>query len=193
MSNLKNMNEKRFVDHDTSVEDYVESLENKNTKEKTKRDVKLLESFLRNEKNDEREVQNIESAELNKHLAAFIRSVRRKDGADYESSRLRRFVSSIERHLKKNNYTKIINDKEFELFRKYLQAKQWELKKSRRGDKDKAAVAITDEQVDILYENNMLGVSSAESLLNTVWLNNIFWNACLSRAWRFVLVGCEVT
>ena len=193
MSNLKNMNEKRFVDHDTSVEDYVESLENKNTKEKTKRDVKLLESFLRNEKNDEREVQNIESAELNKHLAAFIRSVRRKDGADYESSRLRRFVSSIERHLKKNNYTKIINDKEFELFRKYLQAKQWELKKSSRGDKDKAAVAITDEQVDILYENNMLGVSSAESLLNTVWLNNIFWNACLSRAWRFVLVGCEVT
>ena len=193
MSNLKNMNEKRFVDHDTSVEDYVESLENKNTKEKTKRDVKLLESFLRNEKNDEGEVQNIESAELNKHLAAFIRSVRRKDGADYESSRLRRFVSSIERHLKKNNYTKIINDKEFELFRKYLQAKQWELKKSSRGDKDKAAVAITDEQVDILYENNMLGVSSAESLLNTVWLNNIFWNACLSRAWRFVLVGCEVT
>ena len=187
------MNEKRFVDHDTSVEDYVESLENKNTKEKTKRDVKLLESFLRNEKNDEREVQNIESAELNKHLAAFIRSVRRKDGADYEPSRLRRFVSSIERHLKKNNYTKIINDKEFELFRKYLQAKQWELKKSSRGDKDKAAVAITDEQVDILYENNMLGVSSAESLLNTVWLNNIFWNACLSRAWRFVLVGCEVT
>ena len=45
MSNLKNMNEKRFVDHDTSVKDYVESLENKNTKEKTKRDVKLLETF----------------------------------------------------------------------------------------------------------------------------------------------------
>ena len=45
MSKLKNMNEKRFVDHDTSVEDYVESLENKNTKEKTKQDVKLLETF----------------------------------------------------------------------------------------------------------------------------------------------------
>ena len=119
--------------------------------------------------------------------------MRRKDGEDYEPSRLRCFVSSIERHLKKNNYTKFINDKEFELFRKYLQAKQWELKKSSRGDKDKAAVAITDEQVDILCENNMLGVSSAESLLNTVWLNNIFWNACLSRTWRFVLVGCEAT
>ena len=45
--------EKRFVYHDTSVEDYVESLGNKNTKEKTKRDVKLLETFLRNEKSEE--------------------------------------------------------------------------------------------------------------------------------------------
>ena len=37
------MIEERFVDHDTSVEDYMESLENKNTKEKTKRAGRLLE------------------------------------------------------------------------------------------------------------------------------------------------------
>ena len=60
----------------------MESLENRKTKEKTKGDVKLLETFLKNEKNDEREVQDIEPAELNKHLAEFIRSVRRKDGED---------------------------------------------------------------------------------------------------------------
>ena len=103
------MNEKRFVDHDTSVEDYMESLENMDTK---------------------------------------------------EPSSLRRFVSSTERHLMRNNYTKsIINDKEFKLFRKCLQATQKELKKAGRGNKGKAAVAITDEEVDILYENNMLGVS----------------------------------
>ena len=45
MSKLKNMNEKKFVDHDTLVEDYVETLEKKNTKEKTKGDAKLLETF----------------------------------------------------------------------------------------------------------------------------------------------------
>ena len=67
----------------------MESLENRNTKEKTKRDVKLLETFLRNEKNDEREVQDIEPAELKKHLVEFIRSVGRKDGEDYEPSSLR--------------------------------------------------------------------------------------------------------
>ena len=60
--------EKSFVDHDTSVEDYVESLGNKNLKEKRKRDVKLLETFLRNEKSDEREVENIEPAPCGLYL-----------------------------------------------------------------------------------------------------------------------------
>ena len=60
--------EKRFVDHDTSVEDYVESPGNKNTKEKTKRDMKLLETFLRNEKGDEREVAR-------KHRARTLRTL----------------------------------------------------------------------------------------------------------------------
>ena len=64
-------NAKLTLFSDTSVEDYVESLESKNTKEKTKQDVKLLEEFLRNGKNDE-------------YLTAFIRSVRRKGGEVYE-------------------------------------------------------------------------------------------------------------
>ena len=54
------MKDKRFVSHDNTVEEYVESLENKTTIEKTKRDVKWMEMFLRNEKGDEREVQNVE-------------------------------------------------------------------------------------------------------------------------------------
>jgi len=53
------MGEKRFVAHNSSVEDYVESLESKNTKEKTKQDVNLLEELLRHEKNDEQEVHTI--------------------------------------------------------------------------------------------------------------------------------------
>ena len=50
--------------------------------------MKLLEPFLQNEKSDEREVQNIEPAELNKHLADFIPSLRRKDGEDFRPSSL---------------------------------------------------------------------------------------------------------
>ena len=55
-----------------------------------------------------------------------------------------------ERHLKKNNYPVSIKDKQFELTRKCLQSKQKELKKAGRGNKDKATVALTDEEIDII-------------------------------------------
>ena len=66
---------------------------------------------FKKEKNEERKVHTIASAELNKFLEEFIRSVRRKDGEDYEPSSSRCLVSSIERHLTKN-------EKQFELARK---------------------------------------------------------------------------
>jgi len=79
-------------------------MENRNTGEKTKPHVQQFEEVLRMEKNKEREVHMIAPAELNKCLAEFIRSVRRKDGEDYEPTSLRCLVSSIERHLKKSEY-----------------------------------------------------------------------------------------
>ena len=66
------MIEERFVEHDTSVEDYVASPVNRNAKKKTKRDVKFLETFLGNEKSDEREVLNIEPAELKSTLRTLF-------------------------------------------------------------------------------------------------------------------------
>ena len=55
---LKNMNEKRFVDHDTSVEDYMESLKNKNMKEKTTK-CEIAGNVFEKRK----EVQNIEPSD----------------------------------------------------------------------------------------------------------------------------------
>ena len=138
------MSEKRFVIHDSSVEEYVESLENKNTQGKTKRDVKLLNDFLRGEKKEERELSAITPEDLDRYLAEFIRSVRRKDGGEYEPSSLRSLLASVERHLKKNSYpASIFSDRQFELTRRCLQSKQKELKKAGRGNKDKAAAPLT--------------------------------------------------
>lgn len=55
---LKNMHEKRFVDHDTSVEDYMESLKNKKTKEKTTK-CEIAGNVFEKRK----EVQNIEPSD----------------------------------------------------------------------------------------------------------------------------------
>ena len=49
------MSVKRFVAYDSSVQNYVENMENWNTK-KVIRDVLLLKQFLANEKRDERKL-----------------------------------------------------------------------------------------------------------------------------------------
>ena len=168
------MEENRFVSLDVQ--------QNKNTKEKTERDVRFLKKYL-SAQNEQREVQEINPQELDRYLADFIRSVRRKDGEDYEPTSLRSLIGSFERHLKNNNYpASIMNDREFELTRRSLQAKQKELKKAGKGNKDRAAAPLSDVEVDILYEKNLLGVSSPESVLNTLWLNNTV---------HFGLRGCQ--
>ena len=96
---------------------------------------------------------------------------------------MRSFISSFDRYLRKKGYpTTIIDGQEFRLTRETLVAKQKELIKAGKGNKSKAARALTDNEVDILYGQNLLGLSSPESLLNTLWLNNTH---------HFGLRGCQ--
>jgi hypothetical protein len=44
------------------------------------------------------------------------------------------------------------------------------LKKQGKGNKPNRP--ITDSELDILYESNLLGGSSPEALLNSMWFNN---------------------
>lgn len=66
------MSEKRFVACAITVEEYVQSTENRNTRAKTKRDVELFEKFLRMKKNKEKAVHTIGPAELNKCLVRLV-------------------------------------------------------------------------------------------------------------------------
>jgi hypothetical protein len=45
------------------------------------------------------------------------------------------------------------------------------LKKQRKGNKPNRAQPITDSELDILYESNLLSGSSLEALLNSKWFN----------------------
>ena len=78
----------RFEHLEKSIDDYIIEQQNKNTRAKTTRDVKLLIEFLR-EKHDQRNPEDIEAEELNEYLCEFILSVKRKDGKDFELSSLR--------------------------------------------------------------------------------------------------------
>ena len=54
-----------------------------------------------------------------------------------------------------------------------MKAKQKELKKLGRLNKLNTTIAPSEKEIDILLEKMVLGTSSPQSLLNTVWLNNI--------------------
>ena len=79
-----------------SVEEFILEQENKNTAQKTERDVRLLERFLKT-KNEDRKIEDIPAVELNEYISQFIVSVRTKDGNEYEPTSLRSLVASFER------------------------------------------------------------------------------------------------
>ena len=82
-------------------------------------------------------------------------------------------LASSERHPKRNPYpVSIINDVVFERLRKTLHSKQKQLKKKGKGNKPHASVALTEDEMKILYEKGFLGALSPEPILNTLWLNN---------------------
>jgi hypothetical protein len=164
-----------------SVEEFILEHKNKNTALKTERDVRLLERFFKT-KDEDRKIENIPAVELNEYISEFIISVRTKDGNEYEPTSLRSLMASFERHLKKKGYSaSIIIDLVFEKTRKVLQSKQKQLKKQGKGNKPKASVALTSEELKILYEKGLFGMFSPEALLNTLWLNNTLWTPWVQR------------
>ena len=92
-------------------------------------------------------------------------------------------MSSVERHLRRAGYGKsIIKDNDFQKKRDALKAKQKELKRQGKANRPKVTVALSDKEVDILYSKKVLGLSSPQALVNTVWLNNML---------HFGLRGCK--
>ena len=65
-----------------------------------------------------------------------------------------------------------MKDFQFEQTRKALHSKQRDLKRKGKGNRPNASAALSEEDIQVLYEKNLFGSSTAEALLNTVWFNN---------------------
>lgn len=170
--------DRNFIDmNQDDIQNYIDGQQNKNTMKKTAREIAQVTKFLKL-KNEYRELQLIPPDELDPLLANYLLSVRKKDGGEFEPSTLRSIVSSIDRKLRRHKYghtiiiNKSTNDDAFRLTREALLAKQKFLKQHGKGNKPRRAEPITDDEINLLYERNLLGDSSPEALLNTVWLNN---------------------
>ncbi|CAG2186385.1 unnamed protein product [Mytilus edulis] len=160
---------------DNGVQNFLDKQQNKNTAKKSFYDLALVTRFLKKKK-ETREIQTIPVVELDSLLSNFVLTVRKKDGQEYEPSTIRGFISSVERKLRRHKYGHSImgddNDESFHLTRETLKAKQKLLKQKGKGNKPKRAQPLTDEEIAMLFDKNVLGDNSPKALLNTVWLNN---------------------
>ena len=160
----------RFLPSTSSeISNFISVHENKNTKIKTSQDLNLMHSYLVSQ-GEHRQIHEIPPDQLCDYLSAFLFAVRKKDGGEYEPTSLRGFLGSFERHLKNKNYGfSIINDDKFHRCRAVLKAKTKDLKSQGKGNTPHAAEAISDQEVDQLYDAKQLGADNAASLQNTLW------------------------
>ena len=144
----------RFIDvSEDDVDKLIAQQEKENTKKKTMYDLNIVLKFLREVRKEERELEKIPPEELNVYLGEFIIAARTKKGEQYEPSSLRGMLSSVDRYLTRRYYGKrLFVDPEFTRLTDALKAKQKELKKQGRGNKPNATTALSDEEIDILFE-----------------------------------------
>jgi len=93
----------RFVPLQLPLDEFIEEQSNKNTLNKTNRDVSLLKELLRAKEHD-KEIENLEGKELDEVLCAFIVEVKKKDRGEYELTSLRSFILSFDCYLRKKGY-----------------------------------------------------------------------------------------
>ena len=165
-------NKARFPELKTTVEECLDINKNENTKRKTLCHQKIIEDYL-TEKQEYRNIHEIDPEELNGYLCEFILRVRQRDGKEYEPTALRSIISSLDRYLKEHKYqTSIVRGIPFRQTMTVLANKGKDVKKQGKGNKPMAANILPDKEIDLLYANGQLGNESPNSLKNRLWLNN---------------------
>lgn len=162
----------RFVQVETEdIQNFVNQQSNRNTLSKTFYDLKLLETFLHQDSiNENRPIHQIPSNELCTLLCQFFLSVRKSDGGNYEPNTLRGFMCSYDRHLRRHDYEYSLSGSvEFAKLREVLKSKQRELKRQGLGNLANKSEAITDEEIEKLWECNQMGAATPDSIINTLW------------------------
>ena len=147
-----------------------------NTAKKTFYDIQLLSAFIKETTPDYADIppENLPPEILDNLISKFIMTIKKRNGEEYEPVSLRSFFSSFQRHnlLHKNYNINILTDPRFSKARKTLSAKQKSLKRDGKGNTPNKAAGLTEEEIDTLYQQGVMGLTNPEAMLNTLWFNN---------------------
>ena len=161
--------ERKSLLSNQEIKKFIMSQQQANTVKKTTYDMNVFQRFL-NERGEKRKVVAIPPEELDSLLCNFNITAKKKDNSEYEPDTMSSFSRSIQRFLDDNNAkVNILKDEEFKVSREVLKSKRRELRKQGKGNKPNATVALTNEDVERIFEENQFGVHEPEVLARTMW------------------------
>ena len=151
----------RFAEvSESDVEKFIEGEDNANTKKKDLLRLKISQKVCGRRAPRNQRSREDSSTELDSYLSQFVLAARTKTGKDYEPSSLRGILASVERHLSRSSYSKtIFKDSDFKKTRDALKAQQKQLKLHGLGNRPKATTALTDDEMEILFDKKLFGLS----------------------------------
>ena len=150
---------------EADVDSFIDSKKKKNTVAATARDVRNVQRWLQVNKNEERPLEVIPTDELNLLLSQLWLSIRKTDGSEYEPGTLNQIKNSVDRYLKEKSDGKItLRSKDFDKSDRALIAKKQDLKQQGLGRRAHKALAITENEEEVLWSTNQLGCKNPASL-----------------------------
>ena len=154
---------------DEEVHNFIRNQQQASTVKKTMYDMNVFQKFL-DECGEKRRITEIAPAELDSLLCNFYITAKKKDNTAYEPDTMSSFSRSIQRYLEDNKAKfNILKDEEFKVSREVLKSKRRELKKQGKGNKPNATVALTNEDIERIFDENQFGTHDPDVLSRTMW------------------------
>ena len=129
----------------------------------------VIQKFL-DECGEKRRITEIALAELDSLLCNFYITAKKKDNTSYKPDTMSSFSRSIQRYLEDSKAKlNILKDEEFKVSREVLKSKRQELKKESKGNKPNATVALTNEDIERIFDENQFGTHDPDVLSCAMW------------------------
>lgn len=154
----------------------------KKTRQDTEYCVRLWNSWAENRKRNNGvtvpPLEDLDNDNLQHWLCRFVVEIRKKNGLEYPPNTLHHVVAGIMRHMRYNcgrPELDFFKDPSFSDFRASLDAEMKRLQSAGIGSVKKQAEPVTIEEEELLWQKILLGDHSPQSLLNTMFMNGLYF------------------
>ena len=119
-------------------------------------------------------LKDMTKSQLQHYMSCFVLEVRKKDGSEFPPNSIHHICCGIMRFLRSNGKPEldIFKDKELVQFRVVLDSEMKRLQGLGIGTAQRKAEPITFEEEELLWQKGILGDSSPQSLLDTMFYMN---------------------